>query len=202
LEGRLRPGETLPISDLVVDLGVSHSPVREALQRLSAQGLVVLRQARTAMIAPLDRNDLQEIYRLRRLIELDAAARAAPLLSDQDIARLGEEFNFLAEAVIDSEDFWDHHNAFHSALMAPVLTPRLQRVITELWDAAGRYVRVVYGETDALFTKSPAARHQALLSAAQSRQSAVVKKALSEHLRSNELEILASLKSIPTGGDR
>ena len=202
MEGRLRPGETLPISDLVVDLGVSHSPVREALQRLSAQGLVVLRQARTAMIAPLDRNDLQEIYRLRRLIELDAAARAAPLLSDQDIARLGEEFNFLAEAVIDSEDFWDHHNAFHSALMAPVLTPRLQRVITELWDAAGRYVRVVYGETDALFTKSPAARHQALLSAAQSRQSAVVKKALSEHLRSNELEILASLKSIPTGGDR
>src|SRR5579875_3617310 len=97
LEGRLRPGETLSISDLATDLGVSHSPVREALQRLSGQGLVVLRPARTAIVAPLELEDLQELYRLRRLIEVEAAARAAPDLTDEHLARLERELTAMSD---------------------------------------------------------------------------------------------------------
>src|ERR1019366_2989600 len=132
LEGRLRPGETLSISDLAADLGVSHSPVREALQRLSGQGLILLRPARTAVVAPLDLGELEEIYRLRALIEGDALGRAAERLPG---------------AATDTDPFWDAHNAFHRGLMPPVLTPRLERLITELWQAAERYIRIVYLET-------------------------------------------------------
>ena len=196
LEGRLKPGETLSISDLATDLGVSHSPVREALQRLSSQGLVVLRQARTAIVAPLELDDLREIYHLRQLLEVDVAVRAAPLLEDEHLAQLEREFGLMSSAVIDSDTFWNHHNAFHGALMAPAMTPRQQRAITELTHAPERFLRVVYSETDVLFTRSPADRHRPLLEAARTRRAGTMRKALTEHLRSNQREIIASLESM------
>ena len=196
LEGRLRPNETLSISDLAADLSVSHSPVREALQRLSGQGLVVLRQARTAIVAPLELEDLLETYRLRELLEVDAAGRAAPRLTDEDLAVMTSEFELLSAAVLDTDDFWRHHNAFHRALMAPALTPRQDRFITELAHAAERYLRVVYGETALLFSRTPADRHRPLLEAAQTRRAAPVRKALTEHLRRNAREIASSLEAI------
>ncbi|MDQ6840798.1 MAG: GntR family transcriptional regulator [Actinomycetota bacterium] len=194
LEGRLRPGETLSISDLAADLGVSHSPVREALQRLSGHGLVVLRPARTAIVAPLELEDLQEIYRLRGLIEVDAATRAAPQLSEQSLDVLEREFTLLSDAAIESDEFWDSHAAFHSALMSPVLTPRLQRMVTELWHAGERYLRIVYLETDVLFARSPHDRHLPLLEAARSRESAQMREAITSHLQSNEREIVKNLR--------
>jgi DNA-binding GntR family transcriptional regulator len=194
LEGRLRAGEALSISDLAVDLGVSHSPVREALQRLSEQGLVVLRPARTAIVAPLEIEDLKEIYRLRTLIEVDAAGRAAPHFTDAILATLERELTTMGDARVDSDGFWDSHNAFHGALMAPVLSPRLERIVTELWHAGERYLRIVYIETDVLFTHSPYDRHRPLLDAARSRKTSTVAAALKKHLESNERELVKSLE--------
>ncbi|MBV9819629.1 MAG: GntR family transcriptional regulator [Solirubrobacterales bacterium] len=199
LEGRLRPQETLSISDLAVDLGVSHSPVREALQRLAGQGLVVLRPARTAIVAPLELDDIQEIYRLRLLIEADAAGRAAPALTDADLEVLERELEVMSGASTDSDEFWAGHAAFHLALMTPVMTPRLRRVITELWHAGERYLRIVYGETDVLETRSPHDRHRPLLVAARTRNAARVSTAVTQHLQSNEREIAKHLRGTLAG---
>ncbi|MGI8712000.1 MAG: GntR family transcriptional regulator [Solirubrobacteraceae bacterium] len=196
LEGRLGPGETLSISDLATDLGVSHSPVREALQRLSGQGLILLRPARTAVVAPLELADLSEIYRLRELVESDAVGRAARLLSDEDIAQLERRFERLSVAAVDSDEFWSQHNAFHQGLMAPVLTPRLERIVSELGHAGERYIRIVYIETDVLFTRSPRDRHRPLLDAARARDSRRLRAAVGEHLRSNLDEVSGSLQQI------
>jgi len=193
-EGHLRPGEGLSISDLAADLGVSHSPVREALQRLAGEGLVVLRPARTAIVAPLDLEDLHEIYRLRSQVEVDAAARAAPGFTDHDLFLIEEEFDRLVAVRYDSEEFWIHHTAFHLGLMEPASTPRLRRIVTELWEAGERYIRLVYLETDVLFAHSPRERHLPLLEAARARTSLAMRKALTSHLRSNEREIVKSLK--------
>ena len=196
LEGRLRPGDTLSISDLAADLGVSHSPVREALQQLAGQGLVVLRPARTAIVASLGIPDLTDIYRLRTLIEVDAGARAARLLTDEHLAIIEREFTEMTDAPADSEHFWTSHNAFHSAIMAPVMTPRLERIVAELWQSAERYVRIVYGETDVLFTLPAQDRHRPLLEAAQARSTSKMRKALTQHLQTNEQEIARSLEQV------
>jgi DNA-binding GntR family transcriptional regulator len=196
LEGRLRPGDTLSISDLAADLGVSHSPVREALQQLAGQGLVVLRPARTAVVASLGIPALTDIYRLRTLIEADAGARAARLLTDEHLVIIEREFTELTDAPVDSEHFWTSHNAFHSAIMEPVTTPRLERIVAELWQSAERYIRIVYGETDVLFTLSAQDRHRPLLEAAKARSASKMRKALTQHLQTNEQEITRSLEQI------
>lgn len=196
IAGRLSPGETVSISDLANDLGVSHSPVREALQRLSGQGLVELRPARTAIVAPLTIKDLEEIYGLRRVNEVDAAVRACPLLSAQDIASLERDFDILCGASLDSEEFWRSHDEFHFGLLRPAATPRRERLVRQLWEAGERYIRVVYGETDALERYTTDERHRELLDAARGREPEAMRKALTEHLDSNERELSAVVSQI------
>jgi DNA-binding GntR family transcriptional regulator len=196
LSGRLRPGETVAISDLAADFGVSQSPVREALQRLSSQGIVLLRPSRTAVVAPLDTEDLREIYRLRRLNEVDAAFRACPHLTLDDEAILERDLHVLAQASRDSDDFWESHDSFHRTLVRPVATPRLERLIADLWQAAERYIRVVYMETDALTRHSAYERHLPLLEAARSRSGSTMRSALLEHIDVNEREISERIEEI------
>ena len=74
LTGALPAGEQFSIRDLAAQLGVSHIPIREALRRLESQGLIVLRQARSASVAPLSTGDLAAIYRLR-YVDRAAAGR-------------------------------------------------------------------------------------------------------------------------------
>ena len=101
LNGTLAAGSSFSIVDLSGQLGVSHIPVRESLRRLEAQGLVELRPGRSAMVNPLDRDELRAIYRLRRDIEPSVAARACPLLTDDD---LQEAERLLAEHIRGDRD--------------------------------------------------------------------------------------------------
>ena len=72
----------------------------------------------------------------------------------------------------------------------------MERIITELWSAVERYLRIVYIETDVLFARSPYDRHLPLLEAARSRDSARMAAALTDHLESNEREVVKSLQTI------
>lgn len=193
VRGRLRPGERLPISQLAATLQTSQVPVREALQRLAGDGLVVLQASRSAVVAPVSGQDLREIYRLRLLIEVDAAARAAPLLRDQNLGDLARHLDELGRAPAESEGFWAHHDAFHRALLLPVMTPRLGRLIDDLWRAGQRYTRLAYARPGALRASPALHRHARLLDAARTRSGPAVGGALREHLAFNEAEMDARL---------
>ena len=69
LSGALEPGREFSLRELAEMLHVSIIPVREALRGLESEGLVVTRPGRSALVAPLDLDELQGIYRLRRLLE-------------------------------------------------------------------------------------------------------------------------------------
>ena len=197
ISGRLRPAEVLSISDLDADLGVSHSPVREALQRLASQGLVELRPARSAIVAPLDVDELTEIYRIRKLLEVDTAGRACPLLTPEDLKAIERRFEALAKAPsTHPDDFWTLHEDFHRALMRPALSPRLARVIGEQWHAGERYIRIVYADSGVFGARSAGERHQELLDAARAGKAPRMRKALLEHLEMNEREIGIQIREI------
>lgn len=196
INGDLAPGEPVSISDLASDLEVSYSPVREALQRLAGEGLIVLRPARSVIVAPLDQGDLIEIYRLRKLIEVDAVGRAARLYKADDLAAIEEALEALREGTIEDERFWANHDAFHRALVSPILTPRLERAIGELWSSAERYIRIVYGNSDALEHASTYERHLPLLEAARTKRAKPMRDALLGHLEQNESELVTNVGRI------
>jgi len=77
----LLPGQPLSIDELARDLGVSPTPVREALTRLSADGLVERVRNKTAVVAEITAEDVRQVYEVRKLLEPYAASLAAKKLS-------------------------------------------------------------------------------------------------------------------------
>src|SRR5437870_8767566 len=90
IDGRLEPGRRLKEEDLARELGISRTPVREALLMLQAEGLVVATPNRGAIVRVHDAEDLDDLYQLRALLEGHATRRATPRISDEEIESLHE----------------------------------------------------------------------------------------------------------------
>jgi DNA-binding GntR family transcriptional regulator len=202
LNGTLAAGSTFSIADLSAQLGVSHIPVRESLRRLEAQGLINLRPGRSAMVNPLDREELRSIFRLRQNIEPAIGMRACPLLTDSDLDEAERLLKEYTDGNHDAEELWETHRQFHLALLRPALTQWDLRILDQLWHASDRYTRVVF-ETYDVDEEERARRrvaHQVVIDAARSGSSLELKRALSEHLAENEvacLEWLAHITAAP-----
>jgi DNA-binding GntR family transcriptional regulator len=90
LDGRLEPGRRLKEEELARELGISRTPVREALLMLQAEGLVVATPNRGAMVRVHDAEDLDDLYQLRALLEGHATRRAATRISPSELTVLQE----------------------------------------------------------------------------------------------------------------
>src|ERR1700744_1927314 len=208
LTGALPPGRTFSTAELSAQLGVSHIPEREALRRLDAQGLVVLRPGRKAMISPLNRDELRAIFRLRQLIEPDLGARSVSMLRGDDLDGANDLLNDYSHGAQDIDELWESHHQLHLALLRPAASEWDLRILSQLWHASDRYTRVVfdpYGVSGPARTARENA-HRALLAAARSGSPAEIRRAVTEHLSDNEaacLESIAALASrtpTPRGG--
>jgi DNA-binding GntR family transcriptional regulator len=201
LNGDLPPGRPFTVPALTEQLGVSHVPVREALRQLEAQGLVVLSPSRSAIVTPLDADDLRAIYRLRLTVEPELAALAAPGRSDQDI----DELECLVRetfAKVPAEDFWGPHREFHAALIRPAASEWDFRLLRPLWDASERYTRLVFdpvGEPET-FAGHREHVHDELVDAARSREPELIRAKVREHLESNMAIMLDRMSGIGAAG--
>jgi DNA-binding GntR family transcriptional regulator len=135
LTGEMHSGETLQEARLAERIGVSRTPVREALKRLGAESLVVLEQYRRARVAQFTQADVAEIFRLRALLEGEAAGRAASRITDAAIASL-EALEDEMEEMFDRlgwpghlEDFDRLNNQFHAIIFRAAQSPRLERIL-------------------------------------------------------------------------
>ncbi len=104
IEGRLPPGSPLVESRLAAELNVSRVPVREALQRLSEQGLVDLRPGQSAQVARRNARDVVELLEIREVLEGLAATSAAAKRTVDDITALDAVIQ-QADALIDAGDW-------------------------------------------------------------------------------------------------
>lgn len=84
--GRYAPGQRLPEADLTRELQVSRGPLREALSRLAAEGVLEIEPYRGAMVRRLTRADVEDLYQVREVLEGQAAALAARRITDGDRA--------------------------------------------------------------------------------------------------------------------
>lgn len=194
--GALSPGQEFSLREIAGQLGVSFIPVREALSRLEGQGLVVTRRNRSAIVAPLDADDLHGIYRLRRQIEPDLAAASCTLLGDDDYTRLESAFESFADETQSIDDVYDAHHLFHRELLRPAATTWDLRVLDSLWRAAERYVRIAFRR----FDPDPgeharrASVHAEVLDTFRSRDARAVRNVIHEHLDGNERMALKAIR--------
>ncbi len=136
LEGKYPLGSKLGENDLAELLGVSRTPVREALSRLSSEGLVEMLPHRGARVATWSPHDLENIYELRALVESHAASRAAQTIQSPDIDKLSTLCEAEEAEVLSSEPrrdvIRDLNRDFHSTLVRAVPNERLQEIVISL----------------------------------------------------------------------
>jgi DNA-binding GntR family transcriptional regulator len=195
LSGALEPGRELSLRELAEMLQVSIIPVREALRGLESEGLVVTRPGRSALVAPLDLDELQGIYRLRRRLEPEIAQRSCRLLSDAELDRLERQAVEFGAGKRTMNEIYDAHHAFHLALLAPASTSWDIRILSTLWRASERYIRIGWGRLD----PDPqehirrTQHHVELVSAFRQRDPEIAAGAVHRHLARNEQTALLAL---------
>jgi DNA-binding GntR family transcriptional regulator len=90
IDGRLKPGQRLKEEDLARQLGISRTPIREALLMLQVEGLIVATPNRGATVRVHTPEDLEDLYALRALLEGHAARRAGPRITEEQAEQLRE----------------------------------------------------------------------------------------------------------------
>lgn len=153
--GMLAPGETLPESELVARTGASRTPVREAVRRLAAEGLIILEPRRAPMVSRISIAGARALFEFRRLVEPPAAAAVARVIANGSDKRgaefrsLCERFERLAErgTAADFEDeFVELTSLFDTLLIAHTPNEHLARSIAELRPHTRRLRSIAHGD--------------------------------------------------------
>lgn len=149
-----------PIADR---FSVSVVPVREALRRLEAEGLVSFDGKRRIVINALNEQELDEIFAIRGELESLALRRAAHhLVGDEArLGRLQELIELMDEQESDAGRWRDTNREFHALLYEAAEMPRLWSVVSSLWVASEPYLRVYVTAVDSL--RSAQEQHREIL---------------------------------------
>lgn len=185
--GRFEPGERLRLDRMRALYGAGISPVREALSRLAADGLVVLESQRGFRVRPASIADLQDIAATRIRIETAALALSIEHGDDAWEARVVSAHHVLAKidptriAEPSRRSEWEsRHREFHAALIAACGSPWLLHFAGLLWDQFDRYRRL------AKFSGRPqrrlAGHHLGLVAAVKARRPRDATQILAEHI--------------------
>jgi DNA-binding GntR family transcriptional regulator len=135
LNGAFTPGERLREEALARALGVSRGPVREALAELERQGLVVINRNRGAVVAQLSRNDLEELYTLRLVIEELAIRRAAEFCEPESNAAIQLRIDEMRDALergITEQEAAELDLEFHDLIYEAANHRRLKETWTNM----------------------------------------------------------------------
>jgi DNA-binding GntR family transcriptional regulator len=196
--GHLLPGARLKIDDLCKSLGVSLGAVREALSRLTADGLVVSQPQRGFLVSPISASDLKDLTMVRCEIEAMCLRRAIAL---GDVAWESEVLAGLHRITrtpaTDAnnpkhyrDDWAEMHDEFHDTLVAPCDSPWLLRIRSQLFLRSTRYRRLSgpFGKRD----RDVNAEHTAIVEAVLARDEAAAVARMSEHIQATTDILLAS----------
>lgn len=180
LDGRLRPGETLPEIGLANAFGVARPTVRSALQILVNRNLLHRPPGRTASVPVLTENDVHDLYFVRAPLELQAVTAIAERGIDASGARRALD----ALESLPADTAWGErvraHTTFHLELVDAVRSPRLSRLYPPLQEEMQlclAQLRSSYPRPDDL-----AREHRALLDVVTSGDAEAARVAMREHL--------------------
>jgi len=180
-EGEMAAGERLRETDIAEKLGVSRTPVREALQRLTAEGLLSVTVGRGVIVTEFDKQQVLELYALREVLEGAAAAFAAERASETDIETLRQLIE--EEAIGDDEgrSLAASNRAFHAALCEAAHNRYLTTAINALADS----IDLLRGTTIAAPGRRATAQaeHRAIVDAIERRDPATAERIARDHIR-------------------
>jgi DNA-binding GntR family transcriptional regulator len=183
LSNRLPPGTELQELALSHQLGVSRGPIREALGRLAAEGLVTVRPRRGAVVHSLSSGEFLEAYQVREALEVLAVRLAVPRLGAEGLARLQTVTDSMASRAASGHvtEFFEANSLFHETFVELSGNEKLQEIYRRLIGQMRRYWRrslVLRGDL-----ARSVSEHRAILRAAREGDAERAATLMAEHIR-------------------
>lgn len=184
LNGTLKPGERLMEISLADQLGVSRTPVREAIRKLEKEKFVEMIPRKGAYVANLTARDILEVLEIRIVLEGFASKLAAERMGDDDVAELEAilaEFNKALE-VLDRPEMIRRDNEFHNKIYSAAKNNKLVEIVKELHDQYQRFRLIFFNEYDDY--NDLQVWHQNIVDAIRNRDGNRAKECAEYHVRS------------------
>ena len=191
LDGQLTGGTRLVQAEIASTMGVSTTPVREALRDLAAEGLIKLDPHRGGIVHELAFDELEEILRLRTILEPEAIRRAWPHITDELIDEI-ESIHHQIGAADSTSDFVQLNGRFHGLLFEQAGAPRLLGILEGLTAPWVMYVSAALNQ-DPQHRERAAHGHSEILEALRRRDLDGVIGATVEHLTITHRTLQAAL---------
>lgn len=190
LSGEIEEAETIRQEALAEEYDVSRMPIREALKRLNAEGLVELTNNRGATVTKHSLSEIGEIFDVRALIEVDLFRRAIPEMKASDFARCHSILDKMEDSY-DADDVakWGELNfQYHAALYAAAHRTLTNELVQRVSLQSDRYVRM---HLSVMKQREPAKEeHRQLLSLAKDRDADAGCQLLTYHLMRTKSQLL------------
>ena len=150
LNGTLKPGERLMEIALAEQLGVSRTPVREAIRKLEKESFVEMIPRKGAYVADLTAKDIIDVLEIRILLEGFASSLAAQRMTAEELISLKETLDAFNDAASrgDRRSLIDHDNTFHDKIFDATKNNKLIEIVKDLHDQFQRFRLTYFTEFD------------------------------------------------------
>jgi len=192
--GELKSGERLMEIRLANEMGVSRTPVREAIRKLEQEGLVYLTARKGAVVAPINSKDLRDVMEIRRVLESLACKLACEHTTDEDILDLEETNDRIQEAIDNKEDelIARLDSKFHEMICEISGNKKLVSILGKIKELIFRY-RLVY-ISDLKNKNIIIEEHKKIINDLKTKNEKAVRKDIEHHIEIQEKFILNSLE--------
>ena len=194
LKGELKPGERLMEIQLANKLGVSRTPVREAIRKLELEGLVLMIPRKGAEVAEITRQDMEDVLEVRTALEELAVKDACDHITDAQLSELKKASNEFKKALLEGKDLVTCADAdmhFHDVILSATNNRRLIQMLNNLSEQMYRY-RMEYLK-DERTHKTLIEEHDAIRRALKKHDKVKAGAAIRVHIDNQKRSILESL---------
>lgn len=190
-DGTYAAGTYVRLDQLAVELGISVTPVREALFELKAEGLLAQQPRRGFVVLPVTKRDLTDVANMQAYVGGELAARAAANVTDEQLRELEKIQTELEDAYAgdDNEAAVRLNHEFHRAINVAADSPKLAQLMSQIT----RYAPESVFPAIAGWPEQSTAHHRLVLSALEAHDENLARTAMSEHLAEGAEPLIAHL---------
>ena len=195
LKGELKPGERLMEIALAEKLGVSRTPIREAMRKLELEGLVVMIPRRGAQVANITEKDLNDVLEVRITLENMAIEKACANMTDADIRKLEQAAEVFQTSTAEGDlvKMAEADVTFHEVIYEAADNKRLMQVLNNLREQIYRY-RVEYLKEDESRNRL-VKEHEKITRAIKERDVKAAQELSFEHLENQRMGIIQAIRA-------
>lgn len=194
--GILQPGERLMEIQLAEELGVSRTPVREAIRKLELEGYVIMMPRRGTYVANLSIRDVNEVFEIRTTLDSLASGLAAERITDEELERLERLLVLIGEYIEqnDMDKIVETDMEFHDILYQASRNTRLVGIISNLREQLTRFRSTSMSYPGRL--KETLEEHSRIVEAIADGNVELAQKAAEEHMEKSEQTLLISMENL------